>query len=340
MTKHKVIKLNMRPYLLDRLLFSYFSGNAPTRATVSESCEVSKVTSGKVARALIESKIMCERVFSLNGESPCAHLFIEDNLNVMVIDLSSSTFKMTLFDANANSRFKAIHNYDTAASFDDNINIFLSRCGLKAKQSGHSFSAISVIYADDTRREYLETIDHQAILPSINQKDKIAQAVYSLFHKKPISHLTVSEAISEAIKFGLTKSSDINNGISYIHIGNQVSSFHIHANGSITVCQVQNILSNSEKQMLNSVYSVTKEDIDLIFIRLSKFMTAAFSPSVILLESEYHLPDGETARKLTREFTIMGINPPIIQYKNDESLFILGAIRCSVYLIAKRYLIP
>lgn len=341
MTKHKKIKLNMRATLLCDLLFAYFCGNAPTRSSVSESCNVSKATAGKVANALVQSNIMCERTFSLNGASPCAHLFIDDDVNTMVIDLSSPTFKLTLFDPDALVRFQAIHDYDTSVSFDDNMNIFLSRCGLKAKQSGHTFSAITVVYADGVRRTYPENADTRVIPPSIETRDRIGEYIYSVFHKHPISHLTVSSAISEAMRFGVTNKIKGNEGVSYIFIGSRVSSFHVYANGSITVCSPQNMLLESEKQTLAKRRSVSKDEIDSIFVRLARFMDSAFSPSTILLESDFQLPDDQTARKLDREFILSGTTPPVIRFKNNDApLYILGAIRSSLFALAQKYIIP
>ena len=341
MTKHKRIKLNMRAPLLYDLIFAYLYGNAPTRASVNDKCNVSKVTAGKVAKALIESKIMCERTFSLNSERPCAHLFIDDDFNTMVIDLSSPTFKMTLIDPNASVKFQAICDYDSSLSFDDNMNIFLSRCGLKAKQSGYSFSAISVIYADGIRRAYLENADAQAILPPVDYKEKIDQLIYSVFHKRPITHLTVSSAIREAMRFGLTNTINGSEGVSYVFIGSRVSSFHVYANGSITVCSPQNILSEDEKRILAKRHLMEKDELDSIFIRIARFMDSAFSPSIILLESDRVCGDDSTTTKLCREFALNGIIPPIIYCKDDNApLYILGAIRSSVFLLAQKYIIP
>lgn len=340
MTKHKKIKMNMRKSTLDSLMLAFLSSHAPTRMSVSEKCGVSKVTSGKAAKALVESRIMCEKVFSLNKESPCSHLFIDDELLVMIIDLSSPTFKMTLFDANAVSKFNSFHNYDDSMSFDENINIFLSRCGLKAKKSGFSFSAISVIYSDTSKHDLKINAQRRARLPSIEDCAIISDAIYSVFHKRSISHLTVSQAICEAVKFGEVEGVSGNEGVSYIRIGSNTSSFHIHANGSITVCSPQGILSDEEKYLLQNKHLITKENTDTILAHISKFMSCAFSPLIIILESEYHLPDESTARMLTRELTLAGVMQPIIRFKQNDTLFILGAVRHSVYALASKCLIP
>lgn len=330
----------MRPKLLESILLAYFYGNAPTRISVSQRCNTSVASVGKVAKALVESKIMCEKTFSLNGSPPCPHLFIDDDANTMLINLSSPTFHLTIFDPNAYVRFQATHNYDTSVTFDDNMNIFLSRCGLKAKQSGHPFSAIAVIYRDDYKQSYLENLDAQAILPHIANKDKISKLIYSVFHKFPTAQLTVSQAISEAMRFGITSGICGNEGVSYIFLGSRVSSFHIHKNNSVTVCAPQNILSEHERQLLIKKRSITKDELDSIFVKLSIFMDSAFSPSVILLESDYQLPDDETAKRIDRAFAQNGITPPIIRFKSsEEPLCVLGAIRSSMFSIAQKHIL-
>lgn len=340
MTKHKRIKLNMRPSLVDDLIHAYLSGNAPTRASVSESCGVSRASAGKVAKALVESKIMCEKTFSMNGDAPSAHLFVDDDVNVMIIDLSTPRFSLALFDPNAQVKFQATYSYDTSVLFDDNLNIFLSRCGLKAKQSEHPYSAIAVIYADDARRAFLENAEAKSILPSIHNEEKIDRLVFSVFHKHVTKHLTVSMAICESLKFNASSPILDKAGVSYIFLGSRLFSFHVYQNGSITVCSPQNILSDNEKELINKSLSISKDELDALFIRLAIFMDSAFCPAVMLLESDNLLPDDDTAQKLYRAFALKGITPPIIQYKSsDKPLYILGAIKSSLFAIAKKYII-
>ena len=83
---------------------------------------------------------------------------------------------------------------------------------------------------------------------------------------------------------------------------------------------------------------ISKDDLDALFIELSIFMDSAFSPSAILLESEYLLPDDNTAIKLEHAFALKGITAPQIYFKGAcEPMCILGLIRRTIYDLAKMY---
>ncbi len=332
MAKYKKIRLNMRQDNLESLLFSFTSDYAPSRASVANACSVSKVTSGKVADALLESGFMIERIFSTDGKRPCAHLFFRSVANVLVIDISSSVFKMSAADSYGEIKFHAEHRYDTAISTDDNLYIFLSRCASSARKSNRPFLAISVIYADGGSDEH-----YGRLLPRISDKESVTNAICDIFGKKPISHLTVSETVAEAMRF--KAHGNIPGGISYVFIGDHLSLFHVYPNGSITVCKAYALLSDIEKEHIVQERYLTKKDGDLLFVRLCNFMGAAFSPSAILLESDIYTPDGSTGEMIIRKFALSNLNAPIIFTKDNEyALCLIGAVRSMLFRILKKYI--
>ena len=143
------------------------------------------------------------------------------------------------------------------------------------------------------------------------------------------------------MRFGLIEGATGREGVSYIFIGSRISSFHIYPDGSVTVCSPQNMLTDDENALLLRWRYMSKDELDSIFIHASIFMSSAFSPSIILLESDLIHPDDVTAARLTRAFAIKGILPPIVRVKDRRSqLYLLGAIRSSVHSLAKRYVIP
>lgn len=338
MAKYKKIKLNMRSDTLEKLIMAYLSGYAPSRASAAEMCSVSKVTSGKVANALLNSGFMTERIFACGGGRPSAHLFFRASANVLIVDLSSSVFKMSICNALGQIKFHAEHEYDTSISPDDNLNIFLSRCGTCAKKSNHSFLAISVVYADGNSRTYLENGFVCAHLPQISDKEYIAKSVYDIFGKSPIKHIKVSETISEAIRFKAhDKTAD--GGISYVFIGDHLSLFHVYPDSSVTVCSPQTLLDDDEKKSLSLYGNMTKEDTDRLFVRMCSFMVAAFSPSSILLESDKVFHDRETSEKIIGRFALANQNPPIIYTKSNKfPLCVIGAVRSTLFTIIKKYI--
>ena len=338
MAKYKNIKLNMRSDTLEKLIMAYLSGYAPSRASAAEMCSVSKVTSGKVANALLNSGFMTERIFACGGGRPSAHLFFRVSANILLVDLSSSVFKISICNALGQIKFHAEHEYDTSISPDDNLNIFISRCGIRAKKSNHSFNAISVIYADINSRACLENDFVCARLPQISDTDYISNVVYDIFGMRPIKNLTVSETISEAIRFkahGITADS----GISYVFIGDHISLFHVYPNSSVTVCSPQTLLDDDERKSLSLYGNMTKDDADRLFIRLCSFMGAAFSPSSILLESDKFSPDRETSEKIIKKFALANQNPPIIYTKSNKfPLCVIGAVRSTLFKLVKNYI--
>ena len=332
----------MRAELSERLIRAYLSDNAPSRTSVCESTGVSKATASKVANALIESGFMCEKLFSLDRiQRPRLHLFLKDTVRILLIDLSAPRFKMSILSSDASTLFDALYSYDSSIPFDDNLNIFLSRCGLQVKHTGYSFSAISVLYADTDHKNATLDRPYQAVLPSIRQKDTISNAVREILGKAPTTHLTVSDSICEAMRFG-GQGNDRSNGASYIFIGSRLLAFHVHPDGTKTVCSPERLLSEGEKISLRQPHLSSKEDTDGIFIRLCRFMDAAFSPSAILIESDIHTPDEITAKRISRDFALSGYNAPLISARCDSAkdLHIVGVLRHTVYTLVNHYITP
>jgi hypothetical protein len=85
---------------------------------------------------------------------------------------------------------------------------------------------------------------------------------------------------------------------------------------------------------------ISKDKADLLFVRLSDFMAAAFAPSVLILGSDLLSPDHETADKIYRKFILMGKPVPVI-YTRDDSfpLEYIGASRHALYSVIKKYII-
>ncbi len=340
MPRYKKIKVNIKQETLEKLIDSYLSDYGPSRGSVAEDCSVSVVTSGKVANALIESGFMTQRVFTKQGESSCAHLFCREDTSILIADISSSIFKMTVMNSSGEIKFSSNYSYDSSVSRADNLNIFFSRYGTMAANSKSGFCAIAVIYPNENALSHLEGQGLIASLPTISSKEYVSDTVFAIFGKRPAAHFTVSQAICEAIKFKLHGDLLLEKGVSYIFVGSHLSLFHIHSPESVTVCAPNNILADSDMHLLGNHF-IEKNDSDRIFIRLADFMGAAFSPISILLESDLIKPDDETVRKITKRFALSRLKLPMIYYKsNSYPLCLMGAVRSTLCTIIKRYVIP
>ncbi|MBR3879234.1 MAG: hypothetical protein IKJ24_03820 [Clostridia bacterium] len=337
MSKFKRINLTVKSKTLDKLLNEYISGHAPSRASVAASCFVSKVTSGKVADALIGSGFMDGRIFSVGDERPSTHLLFNDRSSILIFDLSTSVYKMCVVNPTGKILLSLSHIYDPEVSFEDNLNIFISRNGLKLKKSKLEFAAMSVLYADACRQAQLDP--RISFLPPISLSAYVEEVIFTILGKRVSSHLTLSEAIGEAVKFKAIKLYGNGKGISYIFIGNRISSFHVYENGSAAICSPENILSREELSDLAHIRMIPKEKRDALFIRIADFMDAAFSPSVLLLASDVFSPDSDTADKICRKLALTGTSAPVI-YTRDSSFPIeyVGAARYTLLTVIKKYI--
>jgi len=339
MSKFKRINLSLKQQSLDKLLREYLSGHAPTRSSVASSCGLCTVTSGKVADALISSGFMDGRIFSKNDERPATHLLFNDSSSVLIIDLASSIYKMCVVNPSGKTLLTLSHVYDSEVPFEDNLNIFISRNGLKLKRSKTPFAAIAVLYADDYRRERLESNSRVCSLPSISIKDYVDEIIYTILGRKVTSHLTLSSSVRYAMDFKVIEMGLYNGGISSVFIGSRLSSFHVHKNGSVMLCSPENILSKEELSYIDNIRLISKEKQDALFVRLADFMDAAFSPEVVLLSSDIIPPDSETAEIICRKFALTNRRAPVI-YTRDSSfpLEYLGASRHALLSVIKVFI--
>ena len=337
MSKFKRLNLTVKPNTLDNLLHEYISGHAPSRSSAAVSCNVSKVTSGKVADALIDCGFMESKIFSKGNERPSSHLLFHDRSSILIFDLSTSIYKMCVVNPTGEILLSLSHIYDPEVSFEDNLNIFISRNGLKLKNSKLEFAAISVLYADDFHHSRLE--QRVSFLPSISLCGYIEEVILTVLGKKVSSHLTLSSSISEAVKFKAIDLSVGHGGISSIFIGSRLSSFHVYENGSATICSPENILSREEIANITNIRLTSKEKSDSLFVKISDFMDAAFSPDILLLSSDILTPDIETAEMISRKFTLNGRSAPIIYTRNDTfPLQYIGAARHALLPVIKKYI--
>ena len=84
----KSTRLDIKISSLDALIDAYLDQAAPTRAGVARKCHVSASTSGKVATALADCGFAEQRLYAEKNRRPALHLFLNEGLHVMVLDLS------------------------------------------------------------------------------------------------------------------------------------------------------------------------------------------------------------------------------------------------------------
>ncbi len=332
MAKNRFVKVNtdIKSELLGRLLAELCSGVSPTRKEVSDGCSASLVTVGKVAKALTKSRLMVERKYSLDSSRPRSHISFSDELKILVIDLSSSIFTMKVCTVSGEPFFFDKYIYCHEFSFEDNLNTFISRLGMRVKLSGENFSAVSVICPDRGENG----------IPALFEYESASRTICSFFNKGIVNFMTVSRSVAAAVGFNVVGNT-LREGVSYIFLGYHISSFYISPSKEVTICHNEKLIIDSKISVKALIRSrPSKDEFDALLAALVNHMDSAFSAPLVIVESDVCTPDELTMRRISKLFAYAGVMPPIIKSSLDmPSLSLLGALRQTAFDITSKYII-
>ncbi len=332
MAKNKFMKVKttIKGELLSRLLAASCSGTAPTRKDIADICSSSLVTAGKVAKALRTSRLMIERKYSLDSSRPRSHISFSDELKILAIDLSSSVFTMRVCSVSGETSFFNKYIYCHEFSFEDNLNTFLSRLGMRAKLSGETFSAITVICPDP----------YGDGMPALFDRETVSRTLFSFFNKGIVRFMTVSESVAAALEFNVLGNT-LPGGVCYIFLGQHISSFYVSPSKEISICHPERLIIDSKSSVKALVRSrLSKDEFDHLLAALVNHMDSAFSAPLVIIGSDICEPDEMTMRRISKLFAYAGVMPPMIKSSlDDPSLSLLGALRQTAFEIVSKYII-
>ena len=291
--------LNIKSELVDSLVMAYLCKTPSTRAAVAEKCKVSKTTSGKVATALFECGFVTQRTYKDVSGRPALHLSLRENLSVMIIDLSRTRYSMRMVTVGGECTFESHHDFDTDISYEDNLTVFLSRSGYKAKLEGHRFDAICIVYSDTPRMETIASSSLSAYLPQKCDEDKTLDIIRSVFGHRCVVYVSLSDAVSAAIKLGIIAASAQDNGASYLFAGTKLEAFHVHEN-AVNYCNAGSLLIDSRSVGTVMEKRVTHNEFNEVLLRLINLLCCAFSPSCIIIGSDIYSIDTDTISSIRK----------------------------------------
>jgi len=336
----KSSKLDVKRALLDRMIDSYLQDNcAITRTSVAKSCGASKTSAGKIASALTNGGFMYERLYSDPGKHPALHLFSTQNFNVLIIDLSSAKYTLSIMSNDYKCLFEKSHEYDADISFEDNLGIFLSRCGLDARKSGKTYAATCVIYYDIPRNNNTSEFNRKAHLPSLSDKGITDKIIYSVFRRYPDLYISTTQAIGATVKYNIFPRHAQGNGVSYVFAGTYLCAFHATSH-AITHCNISSLMVDGRcaKDMIGTHLDHT--ELSLLLTRAVNLMYCAYNTDCVILESDvYDLDRGYTA-DISKAFARSGefVSDLIVVSRATGAKY-AGAVKATFVHTVKRCLI-
>ncbi len=140
-----------------------------TRADLASATELSIMTIGKIADALIENAILTEQKLPIHsaGRRPGSLSFLDTPL-FLILNVSTRRFSAHLIAPCMKSKELCAHDYNDIFPFDDNLLIFLNAVRRACNVSSESIPYLAVITApdDDKRQSITRTL---AISPRSKQ---------------------------------------------------------------------------------------------------------------------------------------------------------------------------
>jgi hypothetical protein len=335
------LKTDIKRPLLDSIVSAFLKSGIDTRAKAQKSSGASLSSVGKVAAALVDSGFMSERLYSVkSGTRPQNHLTLNDNCRIMVLDLSHADFTAHIISGTNKCIFADRHLYDYDISFEENLYVFLSRSGLKIKQRGLSVNAVCIIYADKDYAYADSTRFSSFRLPTVDEIFKVDRVISSIFKVKALVHMSVSDSVAQAIKFGLISAVDAPYGVSYIFAGNHLATFHVTGEGQATICNVSELMLDDSSTALSILSGAANSQMfcDVAF-RIANIMCCVFRSQTIIIESDKFECNASAMHEISRRFAISGIMPPrILNISQDMPLRTLGAARATLLIYIGRYI--
>lgn len=326
----KNCKLDIKSSSLDRLVDAYLSQSVATRVNVAQKHCVSTSTSGKVASALVECGFAEQRLYADKGQRPSLHLFIKEGLNALVIDLSRGVYTMSIISPYGKCLFMRDHIYDTSLSYEDNLNVFLSRQGYQAKMAQKSFYTISVIFSDSKHLNAAALSDLDAYVPTMHDKDKTDRVIRSVFKRQAITYTNLSDALFAAINFGVVPSTDVSCGASYLFIGAQINAFNVSSRGCVH-CDIGSLIIDGDTCTALTRNRVSSDALELILTRIVNMMQCAFTSSSIIIDSDIYSLNEQMIRNICRNCAKAGVlTPTVIASTNASSITHTGAMKLAL----------
>ena len=132
-----------------------------TRADLAAATELSIMTTGKIADALIERGILSEQKLPIQsaGRRPGTLSFIDKPL-FLILNVSSRRFTAHLMSPAMKSKALCVHDYNDIFPFDDNLLIFLNAVRRACNVAREATPYVAVITApdDDKRQSITRTL--------------------------------------------------------------------------------------------------------------------------------------------------------------------------------------
>lgn len=329
--------LHVSRELIDKMTDACLTVPKITRAAIAEKAGVSLVTAGKFLTAMDECKFTYKKWHFPEGNRPSHCHTVNEALSVLVIDMSSPSFSMSIIRGRSEYRFYEQYDYNTSITFGDNLNLFLARIGANAVKQPFGISAICILISDEKpARELNITNVCAATEDDISALESTTSRFFGI---KPILCLKASQAISSALKHNAINP-ETSGKIAHVYVGKGLS-LSIYSNCEpICTCNIKNLLINGTDTLADlHQQMLSEDDLGKMLYRIVNFADCAFSPTKYIIEYDTVKFDSTALKYVKRAFAVIGKPlPEITSINHSVGLAVSGAAKCAAAELIKLHI--
>lgn len=324
----KTVCVNLDRETLDQIIDSFLINEFPTRSTVNRFCGKSAKAISTVANALVETNIMGKKLYKdVDSTKSELHYTLSPRLCVVVIDISSSIFKISAFSKSLECIFFDKYVCNPELFFEDNFILFLSRCLAKLIELKIPYDNVCLIYSENSPDSIPITTD----VPSIHNKEAVENIVAGIMRRSVLSHTTVSRSFADAKKYKLC---DFEKGACYLFFGTRLLLVYINDDGSVFCSYPERLIIKEQLTVRDRFSSAfTDSEFTSMLCLLSNFAVSAFDPQTLFISSDTNDIDKNFIENYLQAYSTAKYTPPRVRVDSSRpSLYVKGA---AVSAIAK-----
>ena len=255
-----------------------------TRADLAAATELSIMTTGKIADALIERGILSEQKLPIQsaGRRPGTLSFIDKPL-FLILNVSSRRFTAHLMSPAMKSKSLCVHDYNDIFPFDDNLLIFLNAVRRACDVSRESVPYLAVMTAPDDEKRQSVT---RTLPISPRSKQHLLDYVAKILRRK--CDLTIDEITAAQVYFNsLSAYKNIGCG-AYLCLSDMMyAAVWMHGNLlDPRICRIGDLVMSDRKRVADVLAdALCTEDAILPVAYALSTLETFFTPDNIVLES-------------------------------------------------------
>lgn len=264
---------------------------SPTRKEISDKTSYSRVTVGKVLDAICALSLADKEIRKpSSGSRVCAHLNYSDNIDLLIIDISSRYFCMSAMSLSLKLKHRFSYTYTDALRYEENLLKFLT-LGIREISDYVTDISECVLIAENTDK--LCRHDTYAHMPLVaSNLSHIKKLISSVLGFPPDITVSPESAIKQYL---LSVEGGTDSG--YILIGNTLSMFYLSRVGNINICAPWDLIADGKPLWKYISTSCEPCVIYSAAAKLINTLDCAFNPKNIYIQSDsYALGDTFVAK--------------------------------------------